>query len=151
MTTTETKTEKTRAEQNAEGHAESMLEMYRAHKALEDGAEVATVEGDEYTDSDAVRERAQDSALEVSVRSGWYSPGDSERDDKPAEFKILLTTGGPALRIFGELDNCGQPENARLQVQDWGTPWTDYRADAEDAADWDDAFGWFLGCFWFGE
>ena len=57
------------------------------------------------------------------MRSGWYSPG--AQDTKPAEYEILLTTGGPALRIIGELSQHGEPESATLQWQDWGTPWTD--------------------------
>jgi len=40
-------------------------------------------------------------------------------------FEILLTTGGPAVRIMGELDQ-GYPFRAWLEVQDWGTAWTQY-------------------------
>ena len=61
--------------------------------------------------------------LSVEVRSGWYTPG-SEPED-PEEFCILLSTGGPALRIIGDLDR-GLPVRARLQYQDWGTPWTEF-------------------------
>jgi hypothetical protein len=61
--------------------------------------------------------------LSVEVRSGWYAPG-SEPED-PEEFCILLSTGGPALRIIGDLDR-GEPIRARLQYQDWGTPWTEF-------------------------
>ena len=139
------------AERNAEGHAETILALYRAHLALEAGADKADVEGDEYTDADAVRERAIESALSVEVRSGWYSPGE---EDKPQEYNILLTTGGPALRIFGELTEFGEADadNSAMQVQDWGTPWTDYYSEtARQAEDWDKAFAWFLCCFYFGE
>ncbi|MEQ8849245.1 hypothetical protein [Botrimarina sp.] len=45
-------------------------------------------------------------------------------------YEILLTTGGPAVRIVGELDSYGEAESARLEVQDWGEPWTEY-ADAD--------------------
>jgi hypothetical protein len=38
---------------------------------------------------------------------------------------ILLCTGGPAVRIVGELDR-GTPCRAWLEYQDWGTPWTQY-------------------------
>jgi hypothetical protein len=152
QTTEATKTEKSHEEKNAEGHAESILELYRAHKALEDGADMATVDGDEYTDADSVRERAQESALSVEVRGPWHVPGD-EDGRKADEFKVLLTTGGPALQIIGDVGNYGEPDadSARMQVQDWGTPWTDYRPEAATADDWDDAFAWFIGCFYFGE
>jgi hypothetical protein len=44
------------------------------------------------------------------------------------EYKILLTTGGPSLRIFGWLDKHRQPASAELQMQDWGMPWHRYPA-----------------------
>jgi hypothetical protein len=43
----------------------------------------------------------------------------------PAEFCILLCTGGPAVRIVGDL-NRGEPSNPRVEHQDWGTPWTEF-------------------------
>jgi len=70
------------------------------------------------------RERIQEHPLCIQVRSGWYTPGDS--DVKPGEFEILLCTGGPAVRIMGDLDDHGQPTRAYMQYQDWNTPWTDY-------------------------
>ena len=79
---------------------------------------------DDYHDSDAALEAITESALSVEVRSGWYFPGSEIQDTAPLEYKILLTTGGPALRIIGELDQYGEPETARLEWQDWGTPWT---------------------------
>lgn len=44
---------------------------------------------------------------------------------------VLLSTGGPALRIIGGLDEYGQPNEPRLQWQDWGTPWTDHHISEE--------------------
>jgi len=41
-------------------------------------------------------------------------------------YEILLCTGGPAVRIIGDLDDNKQPESANLQYQDWFTPWIDY-------------------------
>jgi hypothetical protein len=46
-------------------------------------------------------------------------------DREAEEFNILLATGGPAVRIVGELDQ-GEPSRAWLEVQDWFTPWTEY-------------------------
>lgn len=76
-----------------------------------------------FKDADDARERIMESALSVQVRSGWCDPG---ADISAEEFEILLTTGGPALRIMGELDEHCQPRRAWLQYQDWGTPWTDF-------------------------
>ena len=64
----------------------------------------------------------------------------------PEEFKNLLTWGGAALRIIGELDNYG-PVNPKLQFQDWGTPWTDFEIKTESQQD---ALNWFCNCFYFG-
>ncbi|MGB8348305.1 MAG: hypothetical protein WCD86_25710 [Ktedonobacteraceae bacterium] len=73
---------------------------------------------------DAACDRIQEDPLSVQVRSGWYSPGDEA--PPPEEFEILLCTGGPAVRIRGELDERGQPIKAWIEYSDWGTPWTQY-------------------------
>lgn len=73
---------------------------------------------------DAARERIQQDPLSVQVRSGWYNPCDSQ--EAPEEFEILLCTGGPAVRIIGELDEHNEPSRAWLEYQDWGTPWQRY-------------------------
>ena len=82
-------------------------------------------------------------ALSVEIREGWKEPGDGASVE-PTEFQILLTTGGPALRIMGELDD-GEPRRCWLECQDWGTPWTQCFAKNERALQW------FCGLFWFGE
>lgn len=71
---------------------------------------------------DDAREAIQNDTLSVEVRKDWYAPG--HEDDKPSEFQILLCTGGPAVRIMGELDDYCEPQRAWLEYQDWGTPWT---------------------------
>jgi len=83
---------------------------------LEDAA------GDCESQEDA-RQRIQEDPLSVQVRSGWHNVGETS---EPEEFEILLCTGGPAVRIMGELDEYNQPSRAYIQYQDWGTPWTDY-------------------------
>ena len=76
---------------------------------------------------DAARDRIQEDPLSVRVRSDWYSPGASQEPDaKLYEFEILLCSGGPAVRIIGELDEYGQPCRAWLEYQDWGTSWSHY-------------------------
>ncbi|MDD5510450.1 MAG: hypothetical protein PHI12_06555 [Dehalococcoidales bacterium] len=74
----------------------------------------------EYHDRDNAAEKIQEDPLEV--RSDWHTPGDDDFN-KPAEYKILLCTGGPACRIVGDLDEHGQPDRARIEYQDWFTPW----------------------------
>ena len=81
----------------------------------------------EYHDEDDLNESLDQDPLSVLVRSGWEPNPD---EWSPAEYEILLTTGGPALRIRGELDVLAEPISARLQYQDWGTPWTELVTDA---------------------
>lgn len=84
--------------------------------------EALEADAGECTSREDAEQRIHEDALSVEVRSGWCS---SKAEMEPEEFMILLTTGGPAVRILGELRD-GEPCRAWLQVQDWGTPWTDY-------------------------
>jgi len=84
--------------------------------------ELETAAGD-CTDQDDAQQRIYDDPLEVQVRSDWTNPGE---DLTPSEFCILLCTGGPAVRIVGELSERGEPCRAWLEYQDWGTPWTHF-------------------------
>ena len=126
--------------ENAKGHIKSMVEYFETGSYIEQ-QNVTTNEDEENLEK--IREEILNSALSVEFRSGWYSSLDEET--KPKEFKILLTWGGPALRIIGELDNYG-PVNPKLQFQDWGTLWTDF----EITENQQDALNWFCNCFYFG-
>lgn len=70
---------------------------------------------------DDIRRRIEEGPLSVQVRDGWRSPG--APSDGAEEYEILLSTGGPALRIYGEISG-GSPSTAELQAQDWFKPWT---------------------------
>ena len=70
--------------------------------------------------------------LEVSVRSDWHSPGSGANGGlEPAEYRILLCTGGPAVQITGDLNQYNEPESATLEYQDWFTAWEKYPLDSE--------------------
>ena len=73
-------------------------------------------------DEDGARQRIADHPLSVMVRSDWTQPCDPL---DAAEFQILLCTGGPAVRIVGELDR-GAPCSARLEYRTLDTPWLPY-------------------------
>ena len=86
--------------------------------------------------------RIQEDALSVQVRTDWRDL--DEMDATPNEFCILLSTGGPASRIRGELES-GEPSRAWLEVQDWGTPWTQYFGIEQET------LLTYARCFYFGE
>ena len=74
-------------------------------------------------DQEEALERIYEDPLSVQVQSGWHNPGEKSQLE---EFEILLCTGGPAVRIMGDLNEHNEPCRAYMQYQDWGTPWTDY-------------------------
>jgi len=105
--------------------------------------EAAGSDDDKEYESPEDAERAiHESVVSIMVRDGWHQPG--QPSDGAEEYKILLSTGGPALRIWGKLGKYGEPESAELQMQDWYLPWTRYPTrEATLLA--------FAQCFYFGE
>ena len=143
------------AEVNAQAWAESIAAAHQAHRfCLEEGwgrflsreAKACLKElGYDGTNHaqvlEAIEEQSRANPLSVLVSSGWSAPGELE----PDEFMLLLSTGGPALRIVGELDCDNEPMRVCMQHQDWGTPWTEWLdVDRE-------ALRWFAGLFWYGD
>mgnify|MGYP001559140860 CR=1 FL=1 len=123
------------AESQARAQLESIIELV---SALNDS-------GDQEDDdaNEAAVTAIHEDALSVEVRSGWASPGAGL---EPAEYCILLCTGGPAVRIIGDLDRYSEPQTARLEYQDWGTPWTRYPVSGEE----EDALLTYASQFYFG-
>ena len=76
-------------------------------------------------DVEAAQQAIEEDPLSVEVRGDWYIPGTQQPSD--AEYSILLCTGGPAVRVYGQLDEHNQPRTAVIEYQDWGTPWTELR------------------------
>jgi hypothetical protein len=159
-----------RSEQQARSQLESIRDMVAAldvdYDRLAELAELVTESEDaeeraelrqeldalkkaagECTSADEARQRIEEDPLSVQVRSGWYNPGASDEDRRPEEFEILLCTGGPACRIVGRLDANLEPESARIQHQDWGTPWTEFFPEGDVR----DALLTYARCFYFGE
>ena len=104
------------------------LEELREEDGLDEDDEAELVEleaaAGDCTDQEDAQQRISEDPLEVQTRSGWHAPGAEPEAD--SEFYILLCTGGPAVRIMGELNERGEPDRAWLEYQDWGTPWTRY-------------------------
>ncbi len=122
---------------NAKSQAQAQLNTLREMvKAMEDGEEWEGMDPEEAIAEDP---------LEVSIRADWHSPGDGA--DVDLEYKILLCTGGPAIRIIGGLDQWKQPDSVKIEYQDWGTPWTELWTGAEE----DEAMLTYARQFYFGE
>jgi hypothetical protein len=126
------------------GFVESFGEWKKGEERFDDAEEACRSldKNDElYLNEEAARQRIEEDPLSLQVRSGWTSLGE---ELKAEEFELLLGTGGPAVRIIGYLDQYGNPDNPRLQVQDWFQPWTDYLLADEDT------LLTYCGCFYFG-
>tara|TARA_R100000995_G_scaffold56117_1_gene27723 strand:- start:83 stop:502 length:420 start_codon:yes stop_codon:yes gene_type:complete len=126
---------------NAKGHIESIVENFEAGSYIE-SSNPTTQEQEEKLEE--IKESILNSALSVEFRSGWSSNFNQLEIE---QFKILLTWGGPALRVIGDLDQYKQCENIKLQFQDWGTYWTDYELTEKE----EESLNWFCNCFYFGE
>lgn len=76
-----------------------------------------------------IEERMREEALSVEL-GGWWAPGSKP---EAQEFRILLSTGGPACRLVGYLGDV-----PRLEAQDWYTPWEFVAVSRTqvDALDW---------------
>jgi hypothetical protein len=124
---------------------DELTELHRALSAWdeengEELAELVAAAGECESREDA-EQRIQEDPLSLEVRSGWTSLGEPFAAE---EFNILLATGGPAVRIVGELSG-GEPSRAWLEVQDWFTPWTQYIGADQDV------LLTYARCFYFGE
>ena len=92
----------------------------------------------EYEDelsTERIDELVRQEPLEVATRSQWANFQD---EFESSDFKILLCTGGPAVRIFGSCEG-GYPSDIELQHQDWSTPWETVRGLSEiqrEAMEW---------------
>lgn len=129
----------TRAREQALAQYASILEMVTALREAEDADDSGEA-------AESAREAIQDDALSVQIRGGWYSPG--EKAPAAEEYEILLSTGGPATRIVGQLGEWNEPETARLEYQDWFVPWS---AEGTAATVDSDVLLSYVRCFYFGE
>lgn len=150
--TTETEDRLARAREQGQAQFESIVELVEALNAANrerygDRRDHAVLE---QAWEDAERAIHED-ALSVEVRSDWYSPGQSDADTKPAEYRILLCTGGPAAQICGKLSEHGEPLSAHLEVQDWFTSWTLFWPSQHEHTHAEETLLTYARCFYFGE
>lgn len=86
----------------------------------------------DWHDEDLAEHTISNDPLSIQVQGDWHAIGE-ESDDRNGRFEILLTTGGPAARILGELRD-GQPYRAWFEYQDWFKPWTEVILDSANHA-----------------
>ena len=146
MTPTDTQTEQDhRAESQAKSQLEGIRELVAAYRKAQETGEPQDIDAyREPADEDTIRQTIEEDALSVEVRSDWHMPGG---DSDNAEYNILLCTGGPACRVIGRLNEYGAPESARIEYQDWFTPWENYHLTDEEERDVLE----YACCFYFGE
>jgi hypothetical protein len=125
MTTPHTKNDDDdRALKQAQSQINGIREMVAELRAAQDSGDDGRV--------DAAQTAIFEDPLSVEVRTSWHPVGEAR---KPDEFYILLCTGGPAVRITGDLSEYGEAENVRVESQDWFTHWEDACMTAEEQAD----------------
>lgn len=107
------------AKEQAQAQLDSIVEM------------VTALEKDEDWEGQPAFKAIAESPLCIEVRSDWHDPAGRSED---TEYNILLSTGGPACHIRGELDRYATPETAIIEYQDWGTLWERLTTDDEDKA-----------------
>lgn len=103
-----------RAEEQAQAQLEGIQELVVTLIAAEGSGDDDKLE--------SALEAIREDPLSVAIRSDWTVPGYTL---EPAEYLILLCTGGPAVRIIGELSQYNEAETATLEYQDWFTPWVE--------------------------
>jgi len=107
---------------------------------------VAALDAGSESDQETALQTIQEDPLSIEVRSGWTPINELRESLVPAEYNIVLCTGGPAVRIIGELhEEGGVPCSAVLEYQDWGTLWTNLWVGPEDA----EALLRYANCFCF--
>lgn len=94
-------------------------------------------------DRDEAEQRIREDALSVEVRTDWYVPHNDGQG--PAEFRIVLCTGGPHAEIRGELQD-GEPTRAWLAYCDWGQTMQELCAPGAG-----DVLLAYAGAFYFGD
>jgi hypothetical protein len=161
---TEEQEQLSHAERNAIGWIEQITAAHEAHQFCAAGFHTLSQEGRNLsreakaclkehgydgTNHDVVAEWIEDAMreapLSVEVRHEWHPPGE---EGDLEDFRILLSTGGPALRIVGELSRWAEPRRCWLEIQDWYEPWTRFWTRHEREAN---ALQWFASLLYYGE
>lgn len=101
-------------------------EIYDGLNMVWIGIKATSDERAQYHSEEEILKTITGQVISLTVRSSWEKV-DAELN--PAEYNILLCTGGPAVRIIGDLDATGKPESAHMEYQDYDIPWMDMADD----------------------
>ena len=118
--------------------------IFKGLSMFYNGKPATEEEREQYHDKDDARQQIQEDPLSIEVRSGWQQPGS---DLQPEEYMILLCTGGPAVRITGQLNEFSEPDSAVIEYQDWFIVWEEYFTSREE----EDKMIAYAREFYFGE
>ena len=95
---------------------------------------------------EAIEEELREEPLSVQVGTDeWVAVGEVL---EPSKFELLMSTGGPAMRVVGSINCHGGASDAVVQWQDWFKPWTEYNNEQEALQE---ALEWFCDLFYFGD
>ena len=140
------------AAQNAAAHLEDILCLYELtghdpsrsiHNLSDPAIAFATSQGWDLgpDGADTLQDNIAQCCHEqpLDIRYTWScKAGDVPEPHNPDGFDILLSTGGPELRITGQLDE-GCAYSAVMEHRDWAKPWQS----VPTSNDQDDALRWF--------
>ena len=112
-------------------------------KARHDAAEARESETGDCNERSAILDELHDYHYGILFRGGWHELDSNWKKQEAEEFQILLAGGGPAARIYGEIDQHNSCEYPRLEVQDWLTPWVDILSNEQITPADREALQWF--------
>lgn len=144
----------TDAQTQAEAQIQGIVNLYNAYRDEDDAIEIIAehygIDADE-VDEDMILQIVHEDALSVEVRSGWQNPSapDWQNPDgslTPAEYRIVLCTGGPHVELRGEIDRYHEPATARIYAQGW----FEGKSQAPTSAREHEALLWYANNFYFG-
>lgn len=122
-----------RGQQTAKWQLENIMEMIEKSNAEDEDEREQAIE------------QIQEHPFSIEVRSDWHVPGQENLAN--VEYRILVSGGGPACQVTGELNEYGEPESAKIQYQDWFTSWEDVNISDEE----EEALLCYASHFYYGE
>ena len=78
---------------------------------------LAEVDGEEFYSSTDLYNYITEIPVSVEVRTDWVYAG-FYGNQHPVDYKIVMTTGGPHIEIYGRLNHTVEPENVNMSYKD---------------------------------